>query len=71
MGSWLSYGLGTLNKDLPDFVVMPSAFGVVKLMYKLFMRLWGSGFLPSKYQGTSFQTTVIQCLSIPKELILR
>ena len=26
MGSWLSYGLGTLNKDLPDFVVMPSAF---------------------------------------------
>ncbi|MED5399531.1 MAG: DUF1501 domain-containing protein, partial [Planctomycetota bacterium] len=26
MGSWLSYGLGSLNKDLPDFVVMPSAF---------------------------------------------
>ncbi len=26
MGSWLSYGLGTLNKDLPDFVVMPSDF---------------------------------------------
>ncbi|NRB44306.1 MAG: DUF1501 domain-containing protein, partial [Verrucomicrobiales bacterium] len=58
MGSWLSYGLGTLNKDLPDFVVMPSAFWSGKVnVQALYARLWGSGFLPSKYQGTSFQTT--------------
>lgn len=58
MGSWLSYGLGSLNKDLPDFVVIPSAFWSGKVnVQALYARLWGSGFLPSKHQGTSFQTT--------------
>ena len=69
MGSWLSYGLGTLNKDLPDFVVMPSAFWSGKVnVQTLYARLWGSGFLPSKYQGTSFQTTgdPVLFLSNPK-----
>ncbi|MEE3177003.1 MAG: DUF1501 domain-containing protein [Verrucomicrobiota bacterium] len=69
MGSWLSYGLGTLNKDLPDFVVMPSAFWSGKVnVQALYARLWGSGFLPSKYQGTSFQTTgdPVLFLSNPK-----
>ncbi len=57
MGAWLSYGLGTLNKDLPDYVVMPSAFWSGKVnVQALYSRLWGSGFLPSKHQGTSFQT---------------
>ncbi len=57
MGAWLSYGLGTLNKDLPDYVVMPSAFWGGKVNVQgLYSRLWGSGFLPSKHQGTSFQT---------------
>lgn len=56
MGSWLSYGLGTLNKDLPDYVVLPSAFWSGKVNVQgLYSRLWGSGFLPSKHQGTSFQ----------------
>ena len=56
MGAWLSYGLGTLNKDLPDFVVLPSAFWSGKVnVQALYSRLWGSGFLPSKHQGTSFQ----------------
>jgi len=56
IGAWLSYGLGSLNKDLPDFVVMPSArwSGRVNVQ-ALYARLWGSGFLPSKYQGTAFQ----------------
>ena len=58
MGAWLSYGLGTLNRDLPDYVVMPSAYWSGKVnVQALYSRLWGSGFLPSKHQGTSFQTT--------------
>ncbi|WP_404305788.1 DUF1501 domain-containing protein [Neorhodopirellula lusitana] len=58
MGAWLSYGLGTLNKDLPDYVVMPSAYWAGKVnVQALYSRLWGSGFLPSKHQGTSFQTS--------------
>lgn len=58
MGAWLSYGLGSMNEDLPDYVVMPSAFWSGKVnVQALYSRLWGSGFLPSKHQGTSFQTT--------------
>ena len=69
MGAWLSYGLGSLNRDLPDFVVIPSAFWSGKVnVQALYARLWGSGFLPSKYQGTSFQTTgaPVLFLSNPK-----
>ena len=58
MGAWLSYGLGSLNKNLPDYVVMPSARWSGKVnVQALYSRLWGSGFLPSKHQGTSFQST--------------
>ena len=69
MGAWLSYGLGSLNKDLPDFVVVPSAFWSGKVnVQALYARLWGSGFLPSEYQGTSFQNTgdPVLFLSNPK-----
>ncbi|MCP4847813.1 MAG: DUF1501 domain-containing protein [Verrucomicrobiaceae bacterium] len=69
MGAWLSYGLGTLNKNLPDFVVMPSAFWSGRVnVQALYARLWGSGFLPSKHQGTSFQVTgdPVLFLSNPK-----
>lgn len=69
MGAWLSYGLGTMNKDLPDYVVMPSAKWSGKVnVQALYSRLWGSGFLPSKHQGTSFQTTgdPVLFLSNPK-----
>ena len=58
MGAWLSYGLGSINHDLPDYVVMPSAFWSGKVnVQALYSRLWGSGFLPSRHQGTSFQTS--------------
>ncbi len=58
MGAWLSYGLGTMNQDLPNYVVMPSAFWSGKVnVQALYARLWGSGFLPSRHQGMSFQTT--------------
>lgn len=57
MGAWLSYGLGRMNENLPDFVVLPSAFwtGDTGNVQALYSRLWGSGFLPSKHQGVSFQ----------------
>lgn len=57
LGAWLSYGLGRMNENLPDFVVMSSAFwtGGTGNVQALYSRLWGSGFLPSKHQGVSFQ----------------
>ncbi|MFT5302228.1 MAG: hypothetical protein ACI814_003042, partial [Mariniblastus sp.] len=57
LGAWLSYGLGRMNENLPDFVVLNSAFwtGGTGNVQALYSRLWGSGFLPSKHQGVSFQ----------------
>ena len=57
LGSWLSYGLGSLNRNLPDFMVLNSAFwtGGTGNVQALYSRLWGSGFLPSKHQGVSLQ----------------
>lgn len=69
MGAWLNYGLGSMNEDLPNFIVMPSAFWSGKVnVQALYARLWGSGILPSKHQGTSFQTTgdPVLFLSNPK-----
>jgi hypothetical protein len=55
MGAWLSYGLGSENKDLPAFVVMVSLGTGNTGDQPLYDRLWGSGFLPSQYQGVKFQ----------------
>lgn len=51
-GAWLSYGLGSMNEDLPAFVVLAS---VGKGDQPLYARLWGSGFLDSRYQGVRFR----------------
>ena len=53
VGSWVSYGLGSLNDDLPAFVVLPDprglpAGGAIN---------WSSGFLPATYQGVAFRST--------------
>jgi hypothetical protein len=53
MGAWLSYGLGSENKDLPAFVVMVST-GISD--QPLYDRLWGSGFLPTRYQGVKLRS---------------
>ncbi len=53
MGSWITYGLGTANQDLPGFVVLLSG-GTDPTGGK---SLWGSGFLPGVYQGTQCRTT--------------
>jgi len=52
LGSWLSYGLGSEAEDLPAFVVMVSG----NKGQPLYDRLWGSGFLPSRYQGVKFRS---------------
>ncbi len=59
MGAWLSYGLGSINRNLPDFIVLSSAFwtGGKGNVQALYSRLWGSGFLPSRHQGVSFQSS--------------
>jgi uncharacterized protein (DUF1501 family) len=56
-GSWLSYGLGTENSDLPGFVVLISRGSAVSPADPLYARLWGSGFLPSNHQGVSFRSS--------------
>ncbi len=56
IGAWLSYGLGTMNADLPTFVAMVSK-GSAQTGQPLYDRLWGSGFLPTRYQGVKFLST--------------
>ena len=55
IGSWLSYGIGSETEDLPAFVVMISP-GSGTGGQPLYDRLWGSGFLPSRYQGVKFRS---------------
>jgi hypothetical protein len=56
MGAWLSYGLGSENRDLPAFVVLISNGTGNPADQPLYDRLWGSGFLPSQYQGVKFRS---------------
>jgi hypothetical protein len=53
LGAWVSYGLGTENQDLPAFVVMISVGSSDQPLYD---RLWGTGFLPSRYQGVKLRS---------------
>ena len=55
LGSWISYGLGSENKDLPAFVVLTSFGSGRKDDQPIYDRLWGAGFLPSKHQGVKFR----------------
>jgi hypothetical protein len=48
MGAWISYGLGSMNDNLPTFVVLPDARGFAPNG----PANWGSGFLPANHQGT-------------------
>lgn len=67
IGAWLAYGLGSESQDLPAFVVMisPGQGGGGQPLYD---RLWGSGFLPSRYQGVKFRSVgdPVLYLSDPK-----
>jgi hypothetical protein len=57
MGSWVSYGLGSENDNLPAFVVLLVQQSGLNVDQPLFSRLWGSGFLPSNYQGVKFRSS--------------
>ncbi len=57
MGSWVSYGLGSENQSLPAYVVLLSQANALNIDQPLFSRLWGSGFLPSRYQGVRFRAS--------------
>jgi hypothetical protein len=56
MGAWISYGLGSESRDLPAFVVLISQGTGNPADQPLYDRLWGSGFLPSQYQGVKFRS---------------
>ena len=53
MGAWVSYGLGSENRDMPAFVVLTSG----KVGQNLHTRYWESGFLPTIHQGVQFRST--------------
>ena len=52
LGSWVSYGLGSMNENLPAFVVLVTPGQGDQPLYS---RLWGSGFLDSRFQGVQFR----------------
>ncbi|MEC9091954.1 MAG: DUF1501 domain-containing protein [Planctomycetota bacterium] len=49
LGAWLSYGLGSMNENLPSYIVMHAKTNFPE--QSLFNRLWGTGFMPSQHQG--------------------
>jgi hypothetical protein len=51
LGAWVTYGLGSMNQDLPAFVVMITGNGQA-----LAERQWGTGFMPSRYQGIKLRS---------------
>lgn len=53
IGAWLSYGLGSLNNNLPNFIVLVSKNTGGQPIYT---RLWGNGFLPTQHQGVQFRS---------------
>jgi hypothetical protein len=57
MGAWLAYGLGSETDNLPTFVVMTSSDKGKTCGQLFFDYYWGSGFLPSRYQGVRFRNT--------------
>jgi hypothetical protein len=56
-GAWLSYGLGSLNENLPSFVVLHSTVNGGFGGQALYARLWGAGFLSTRHQGVSLRSS--------------
>ncbi|MDB6023439.1 MAG: hypothetical protein JWQ04_3296 [Pedosphaera sp.] len=56
LGSWVSYGLGSLNQDLPTFVVLVARPTNTEQIQAISGRLWSSGYLPGKHTGVSFRS---------------
>ncbi len=56
LGAWISYGLGSLNRNLPDYLVLISKMQRPSDQ-PLYDHYWGSGFLPSRYQGVKLRNS--------------
>jgi uncharacterized protein (DUF1501 family) len=57
VGSWISYGLGSMNQDLPTFVVLNATHSHPKAnVQAISARLWNSGFLPGQYSGVALRS---------------
>jgi len=57
LGAWASYGLGSLNRNLPSFVVMVARPTNTEQVQAISARLWSSGYLPGEHAATSFRTS--------------
>lgn len=55
LGSWISYGLGSENNDLPAFVVLTPKWSSKAAAQALFTRMWSSGFLPTSHNGVALR----------------
>ncbi|MCP3920593.1 MAG: DUF1501 domain-containing protein [bacterium] len=55
LGAWMSYGLGSMNADLPTFVVLTATWTGRSEAQALYQRLWGSGFAPTLHQGVALR----------------
>jgi hypothetical protein len=56
LGSWISYGLGSMNRDLPTFVVLVAKPTNTEQVQAISARLWSSGYLSGEHAGVSFRT---------------
>lgn len=56
LGSWVSYGLGSMNKNLPTFVVLVAEPSNKEQIQAISARLWSSGFIPGEHAGVSFRS---------------
>jgi len=56
-GSWISYGLGSLNQNLPTFVVLVAQPTNTEQVQAISARLWSAGYLPGEHAGCSFRST--------------
>ena len=56
LGAWASYGLGSLNDNLPTFVVLVARSTNTEQIQAISARLWSSGYLPSEHAGVSFRS---------------
>jgi hypothetical protein len=57
LGAWTSYGLGSLNQNLPTFVVLVARPSNTEQVQAISARLWSSGFLPGEHSGVSFRSS--------------
>lgn len=64
-GAWLSYGLDSMNGNLPTFVVMTASWSGRRDAQAICNRLWGSGMLPSKHQGVALRSSGDPVLYLP------